>query len=326
MLTPSHTASWHYDVNRPHCDVMNRSRGDRPPVAQGGDTAVIREGTNPTVRRRRLGAELRRLREAAGLSADEAARHLECSASKISRMETGRVPARQRDVRDLLTVYRVGDEVTRAALLDLVRQSHEQGWWQSFSDVVPEWLRAYVGLEGEATAIHAYESVLIPGVLQTEDYARALIRSSDRDKSYVEVERMVELRLERQKRFERFDRPELWIVLDEAALRRPVGGKAVLRGQLERLLEVSEWQRLTVQVMPFEVGGYPAQGFPFTVFSFPHPLDTPVVYVEELAGALYLEKAHEVMRYKVAFDYMRARALDHEDTAVVIKGILKTLE
>jgi transcriptional regulator with XRE-family HTH domain len=278
------------------------------------------------VRRRRLGAELRRLRETAGMSADEASRHLECSASKISRIETGRVPPRLRDVRDLLSLYRVSDEANRAALLDLVRQSREEGWWQSFSDVVPEWLRSYVGLEGDASSVHTYESVLIPGVVQTEEYARALLRSSDRDAGYDEIERKVALRVARQKRFDRPDRPELWIVLDEAALRRPVGGPAILRAQLEHLLEVSERQRLTIQVMPFDVGGYPAQGFPFTIFGFPNPLDTPVVYVEELAGALYLEKAHEVMRYKVAFDYLRARALDHEDGTGLIKGILKTLE
>lgn len=287
---------------------------------------MIQAGTNPTIRRRRLGAELRRLREAAGMSAGEAARHLECSASKISRLETGRVPARHRDVRDLLAVYRVADEVTRATLLDLVGQSHEQGWWQSYNDVLPDWLRTYIGLEGDASAIHSYESVLIPGVLQTEEYARALIRASDRGASPVEVERMVELRLERQKRLERDDRPEMSLVLDEAALRRPVGGNAVLRAQLERLVEASERPGLWVQMMPFEAGGYPAQGFPFTIFNFSHQLDTPVVYVEGLSGATYLEKAHEVARYKVAFDYMRARALDREDWVVAIKQIVKTLE
>ncbi len=286
----------------------------------------MREGSSPTVRRRRLGLELRRLREKAGLNAEEAARHLECSASKISRMETGRVSPRLRDVRDLLSLYRVSDDANRTALLDLVRQSREEGWWQPFSDVVPEWLRGYVALEGDASSIHTYESVLIPGAVQSEDYSRALLRSADRDASYDEIERRVALRLARQKRFDRPNRPEVWMVLDEAALRRPVGGNSVLRSQLEHLLAVSGWPRVTIQVMPFDVGGYPAQGFPFTVFDFPNPVDTSVVYVEGLAGALYLEKAHEVMRYRVAFDYMRARALDQDGSTGLIKKILKTLE
>jgi transcriptional regulator with XRE-family HTH domain len=287
---------------------------------------AMRDGTSPTVRRRRVGTEMRRLRESAGVTTDEAARCLECSASKISRIETGRVAPRQRDVRDLLTLYRVADSAAVGRLLDLVAQSREQGWWQPYSDVVPEWLETYVGLEGDAAVIHTYESVLVPGVLQTEDYTRALIRSSDRDASYSEVERMVALRLERRKRFEQADRPELWVVLDEAVLHRPVGGPVILRDQLEYLLTAAARERLTVQVMPFEVGGYPAQGFPFTIFSFPESVDTPVVYVEELAGALYLEKIPEVQRYKVAFDYMRARALDPADGTVLISRILKTLE
>lgn len=285
---------------------------------------LIHRGS-PTVRRRRLGAELRTLREQAGMSADDAARHLECSPSKISRVETGRTCAHPRDVRDLLDLYQERDAVRREALLDLVRQSKEQGWWQSFGDVVPDWLETCIGLEGDAARIHTYESVLVPGLLQTEEYARALAEDFDRDRTTAEVERLVALKRARQKRLEQVDHPQLWVVLDEAVLRRPVGGAAVLHGQLEHLLAVGNRPRVVIQVVPLDAGGYPAQGFPFTYFEFPDPRDHPVVYLEKLSGSLYLEKVREVSRYKIAFDHLRACALDHEEAGALIRRMVERI-
>ncbi|ABW10363.1 helix-turn-helix domain protein [Parafrankia sp. EAN1pec] len=283
-------------------------------------------GGSPTVRRRRLGAELRRLREQTGLSADDAARHLECSPSKISRVETGRTPARLRDVRDLLDLYKLQDTPRRQALLDLVRQSKEQGWWQSFGDAVPEWLETLIGLEGDAQAILTYESALVPGLLQTEEYTRALAMDFDRDGSPSEAERTVAFKRERQKRLSQSGWPQVRVILDEAVLRRPVGGPDVLRGQLEHLLAEADRGRVTIQVIPFEAGGYQAQGFPFTLFEFPDARDQPVVYLEELAGAMYLEKAHEVQRYKVAFEKLRACALGPDEAGAMITRIVEKVK
>ncbi|WP_018634539.1 helix-turn-helix domain-containing protein [Parafrankia elaeagni] len=283
-------------------------------------------GGSPTVRRRRLGAELRRLREQAGLSADDAARHLECSPSKISRVETGRTPARIRDVRDLLELYGLHDTPERETLLDLVRQSKEQGWWQSFGDAVPEWLETLIGLEGDADTILTYESVLVPGLLQTEEYARALALDFDRDGSPTDAERTVALKRERQKRRGRSGRPLVHALLDEAVLRRPVGGPDVLRGQLEHLLAEAARGRVIIQVIPFQAGGYPAQGFPFTLFEFPDTRDQPVVYLEALSGAVYLEKAHEVRRYKVAFEKLRACSLGPDEAGAMIMRIVEKVK
>ncbi|EFC81531.1 helix-turn-helix transcriptional regulator [Parafrankia sp. EUN1f] len=282
-------------------------------------------GGSPTVRRRRLGAELRRLREQAGLSADDAARHLECSPSKISRVETGRTPARVRDVRDLLDLYLVHDTSERGTLLDLVRQSKEQGWWQSFGDAVPDWLETLIGLEGDADTICTYESVLVPGLLQTEEYTRALAMDFDGEGSPSEAERTVALKRERQKRRGQTGRL-VHALLDEAVLHRPVGGPEVLRGQLEHLLAEASSGRVVIGVIPFRTGGYPAQGFPFTLFEFPDTRDQPVVYLEALSGAVYLEKAQEVRRYKVAFDKLRACALGPDEAGAMITRIVEKVK
>ena len=279
---------------------------------------------SPTVRRRRLALELRRLREAARLTCEEVAEHLECSASKISRVETGRVSVSPRDVRDMLELYGVpGDQ--RESLVQLARDSRQKGWWHAYSDTMQPQMATYIGLESAASEIRIYEVSLIPGLLQTEDYARAVIKAGMVNSPAEDIERRVSLLMARQPAVIRDDPPKVWAVLDEAALRRRVGGSGLMRLQLEHLLAQAALPNVAVQVIPFAGGAHPAMGRPFIILVFPERVDTDVVYLEDLTSALYLEDVAEVDRYNVFFNHLRATALSFDDSAALITSVLKEM-
>ncbi|WP_462189179.1 MULTISPECIES: helix-turn-helix domain-containing protein [unclassified Frankia] len=280
----------------------------------------------PTVRRRRLGAELRRLREGAGISVDEVCQLLRCSVSKVSRMENGRVPVRTRDVSDLLGLYGVTDDERRDALLALARESRRHGWWHTYHDVVPAWFEIYIGLEGDAASISVYESQLVHGLLQTSDYARHVIRADDPEVSEDEAERKIALRLDRQRRLTAADHPRLWVILDEAVLRRTIGGRAIMRSQLEFLAKQSELPNVTIQVLPFSVGAHASLGSTFSILGFPESGDNEVVYIEEAAGSLYIERPSEVRRYRVKLDHLLAAALRPEESIQMILSVAEEMK
>jgi transcriptional regulator with XRE-family HTH domain len=251
----------------------------------------------PTVLRIVLGAQLRRLREARGITCEEAGEAIRASHSKISRMELGRVRFRARDVADLLSLYGVADQEERSAMLALAGRANEPGWWHSYSDILPGWFEVYIGLEEAASRIRAYEVQFVPGLLQTEDYARAVTLLGHPDAPGHEIERRVGLRMRRQSLVTGEDPPHFWAVVDEAALRRPLGGVAVMRRQLEHLIEVTELPHVTLQVVPFHLGGHAAAGGPFSILRFAEPDLPDVVYLEQLTSALYLDKRDDVDNY-----------------------------
>jgi transcriptional regulator with XRE-family HTH domain len=279
---------------------------------------------SPTVRRRRLAFELRKLREAAKLTCEEVAERLECSASKISRVETGRVSVSPRDVRDMLEIYGIPED-QRESLVQLARDSRQKGWWHAYSDTIQPQFATYLGLESAASEIRIYEVSLIPEMLQTEEYARTVIGAGMVNSSYEDIERRVELLMARQPALTRTDPPKLWAVLDEAALRRRVGGAGLMRLQLEFLLEMASLPSVALQVIPFGGGAHPAMGRPFVILVFPERVDPDVVYLEDLTSALWVEDVDEVDRYNVFFNHLRATALSFDDSSALIKSVLKEM-
>jgi transcriptional regulator with XRE-family HTH domain len=279
---------------------------------------------SPTVRRRRLALELRRFREAARLTCEEVAEQLECSASKISRVETGRVSVSPRDVRDMLEIYGIPED-QRESLVQLARDSRQKGWWHAYSDTIQPQFATYLGLESAASEIRIYEVSLIPGLLQTEDYARTVISAGMVNSAYEDIERRVELLMARQPALTRADPPKLWAVLDEAALRRRVGGAGLMRLQLEYLLEVASLPNVALQVIPFGGGAHPAMGRPFVILVFPERVDPDVVYLEDLTSALYVEDVDEVDRYNMFFNHLRATALSFDESSTLITSVLKEM-
>ena len=281
----------------------------------------------PTVLRILLGAQLRRLREAKGITREDAGYLIRSSDSKISRMELGRVGFKERDVADLLTLYGITDDHERQALLGLARQANTPGWWHRYGDLLPSWFQAYIGLEEAATLIRTFEVQFVPGLLQTEDYARAVITQGNPGAPTEEVVRRVGLRRQRQQLLSRSapdgSRPRLWAVVDEAALRRPIGGRQVLRDQLERLIEASELANVTLQVLPFRVGGHAAEGGAFTILRFAEPDLPDVVYVEQLTSALYLDKLDDVDAYAAVMNRLDVESAPPRQTVEILKGILQ---
>lgn len=267
----------------------------------------------PTGRRRRLGAELRRLREETGLTIDQVAEVLECSQSKVSRIETGQVSATPRDVRDMLALYRVSD-AQREAMVQIAREARQPGWWQKFVDV-PDGVPAYVGLETAATSIDIYMSVIVPALLQTADYARAVIGAVRPDLPGAEIDRRVELRLRRQALLDQDSPPALRVLLDDTVLRRPVGGEKVMAAQRRRLLEDAARPAVTLQVLPVEAGAHAGMDGPFTIFGFPAAAERDVVALDSAADALYLEGAEDVARYRRVFGLLLPAALTPEASA-----------
>lgn len=278
------------------------------------------DGHSPTVRRRRLGMELRRLREASGLMIEDVAKHLECSMSRVSRIETGKSVARIRDVRDMLDLYAVGDQEQREQLLTLAKEAQQRGWWTEYEAVLSAGLDTYVGLEASAASIRSFQTHLVPGLLQTEEYARALIRATRRTESLENVDRMIALRSRRQTMLANSDYLEMWAVIDEAVLRRPIGGLAVMRAQLTRLLEAGDLPSVTIQVLPFARGAHAGVDGAFTIIGFPDPTDLDVVYVDCPAGNIFLEKEKDVRRHTTWFDHLRAAALPPDESAEFISA------
>ena len=280
-------------------------------------------GTGSTVRRIMLGASLRRLREQKGLSREAAGFHIRASESKISRMELGRVGFKTRDVEDLLTLYGVVDDAERRGLLEMVREANTPGWWHKYGDVLPSWFTTYIGLEEAASVIRTYEVQFIPGLLQTASYARTVIELGHPEASQEEIERRVHLRMQRQERLTKKDGLRLWAVIDEAALRRPIGGPEIMREQLQHLLEVATLPNITIQVMPFKFGMHAAEGGAFSILRFPEPDLSDVVYVEQLWGALYLDKREDVDPYLTAMEQLCVESTTPGGTAELIGDLLE---
>ena len=279
----------------------------------------------PTVLRILLGAQLRRLREGAGISREDAGYHIRASGSKISRMELGRVSFKERDVVDLLELYGITDAEEREKLIQLTREANATPWWQKYQDVVPDWFQVYVGLEEAAQLIRVYEMQFVPGLLQTEEYARAVVLQGAPGLEPAEVDRRVAVRWGRQNLFAKGKAPRFWAVVDEAALRRPIGGKDVLAAQIERLMDAVNEPNITLQVMPFRYGGHAAESGAFTIMRFPEADLPDIVYMEYLTGALYLDKPEEVERYAAVMERLSVAATSPDRTRELLASMLKEI-
>jgi len=276
---------------------------------------------SPTVLRILLGAQLRRLREAKRLSLEEAGNVIRASHSKISRLETGRVGFKDRDIVDLLTFYGVTDEKPRQELRELAVRANSPGWWHDYGDVLPSWFEDYVGLEEAASQIRAYEVQFVPGLLQTEDYARAVIMLGYSNPK--EINRRVNLRMARQAVLSRPNAPSLWAVLDEALLRRPIGGPSAMRAQLKHLIEMSQRPNVTIQVISFKAGGHAAAGGPFSLLRFAE-FDLPdVVFLEQLNSAQYLDKPDVVDSYLVVMERLCIDALTPAASVKTLRSMVR---
>jgi len=281
----------------------------------------VASNVNPTVRRRRLGQELRRLRELKGMTAEEVAERLLVSQSKISRLENGRRSISQRDVRDLCGVYEVEDHRIVDSLMQMAKDSRQQGWWHSFGDIP---YSVYIGLETDAASLRVYDPQVVPGLLQTKQYAEALIAGALPETAPTEIEKRVQVRMRRQERISTEENPlRLWTVLDEAALRRVVGNRNLMRDQLEQLVEQSLLPHVTVQVIPFDMGAHPGLNGQYAILEFPDAADSSVVYIEGVTSDLYLEKANDVQKYSVMYEHLRAQALNVEQSRQFIADIAK---
>jgi len=276
----------------------------------------------PTVLRILLGSQLRKLREANGVTREAAGWEIRASESKISRMELGRVGFKERDVADLLTLYGVHDKTEREALLGLARQANTQGWWQRFSDVLPSWFQAYLGLESSAGMIRTYEVQFVPGLLQSREYARAVVMIGHGAAGLDEIDRRVDVRMARQQLLTRPGAPHLWAVLDEAVLRRPIGGATVMRTQIAALIDAIKLPNVTIQVVPFSAGGHAAAGGAFSILRFPDAELPDVIYMEQLTTALYLDKRDDVDQYAAAMERLCVEALPPDRTQVLLERIL----
>jgi len=273
----------------------------------------------PTLRRRRLGAELKRCREAAGLTQENVSRHFEWHAAKVTRIETARVAVTPRDVKDLLALYGVRDAAYRDALVELARLSRERTWWTDYRDIMRG---NFVGLEAGASSMHSWEPVILPGLLQTEAYMRALLRAGRPTDPVRHIDRRVSLRLMRQSRLT-VDRPiELRAVIDESVVRRVIGGRDVMVEQLKRLIDTAQLPNVTLQILPFDAGEHPFLGGSAVLLEFSDATHLDVVYLEGIAGDYYEEQPAEVARYREEFERLSAKALDHRMTIKMIESLL----
>lgn len=276
-----------------------------------------------TVGSRRLVIELKQFREAAGLTGEQVAEQMGWSAAKVYRIEGDRVRVLARDVQRLLKLYGIEGE-QRDAVMELARLARVKDWWHQYSGAIPEWFQFYVGLEAAASAMQEYNAELVTGLLQTEPYIRAVMAAAMRaDTGDDEMERQIKVRIQRQKRLTAPDAPALWVVLNEAALHRQVGGPAVMRAQLAHIADVAGLGNVTVQVLPYTAGAHPAMLGSFTVMQFPDPADRDVVYLEAETGALYLEKQEDVRRYSLILDYLRAQALGPAESGALIARLAR---
>lgn len=281
--------------------------------------------TGPTVRRRRLGTELRRLRDSAGYKLEEVAGMLGVAPSTLSRIETGKAPTKSAYLSQLLELYQVTDAGQRQILVDMAREGHRKGWWAAYDDVLPSGLGVYVGLEAEASGLRSYEIAVVHGLLQTTDYARAILRASAPRHTADQIERLVDLRMERQRRLDDNPPLDLWVIHDEAVIRRTVGGPVVMRHQLTHLLVAAGLPGVTLQVLPFDTGAHAGHDGPFSIVEFHDRSDSEVVYVESTAGPIYLEKDREVRACAEVFDRLRAAALPPEASLDLISKAAREL-
>jgi transcriptional regulator with XRE-family HTH domain len=282
--------------------------------------------SGPTVLRILLGGQLRRLREAAGITPDRAGYEIRASRSKISRVEHGRVSFKERDVADLLTLYGVTDDDERRRMLNLAQRANSPGWWSRYDDVMPDWFETYIGLEQATSLIRTYELQFIPGLFQTEEYARAVTGLGHRSAPAAEIERRVSLRLQRQQILTRPDAmPRVWAVIDESALRRPLGGRDVMRTQLRRLLDLTELPHVTLQVMAFDSGGHSAAGGSFSILRFAEPELADIVYIEQLTGALYLDRPEETDHYREVMNSLSAEAETPAESKRQLRKLIDTI-
>lgn len=280
---------------------------------------------SPTVRRRRLGLILRGLRERAGLTGEEVGAAIERSGSWVSRVETGRVGVRGRDLTDLLQLYRVQDPSLCAQLLSLAKEGKQRGWWSRYADTLTGPYATYIGFESEAAELLIYEAVVINGLLQTEDYARAALTASLIPQNTGDmIERKVKVRMARQQLLNRPHPLKVWAILDESVLHRRIGGAEVHREQLKHLVDVSQLTNVTIQVVPFDAGPHPGMIGSFTVVRFPSTDDPDIVYIEGVTGDMFAE-AEDALLYQEVFDHLRAAALSPAESRQKIEGMLDAL-
>ncbi|MFG2141201.1 helix-turn-helix domain-containing protein [Streptomyces sp. NPDC048650] len=277
----------------------------------------------PTVLRIVLGTQLRRMREAAGITREAAGDAIRGSHAKISRLELGRVSCKERDVSDLLTLYGVTDEADRSDFLTLARRTSTPGWWHQYGDVLPNWFETHIGLEEAASVIRTYEVQFVPGLLQTRDYAHAVTKLGHPRAAAEEIERRVALRVKRQELLSVPDAPRLWAVIDEASLRRPLGGPAVMADQLRHLRSMAELPNVTLQVAPFSLGGLAAAGGPITILRFLEPDLPDIVYLEQLTSALYLDKRDDVDHYLAVMDRLSAQSESPRESLAILERLIK---
>jgi len=282
-----------------------------------------RSGNVPTVLRMMLGRQLQALRESAGLTHEEAAEAIYASAWTIRRMERAEGGLKLHNVKGLLMAYGITNVHDIDAFLALVRDANTPGWWHTYTDVLPGWFRTFVGLEEAASLIRGYEPHCVPGLLQTEDYARALTVAGFADAPDEQIGRRVQLRMARQELLARPSPPHLWVVMDETALRRPAGSRVVMQAQLKRLMNASEQPGITLQVLPFAAGPHPAMHGLFYVFRFPAPELPDIVYGENMTSAFYLDKPGDAVAYLKALDRVCAQAAPAEQTAGILHAIGK---
>jgi hypothetical protein len=277
------------------------------------------------VLRMMLGAQLRRFREAASVTPERAGAAIRGSRSKISRMETGRVGFKIRDITDLLTLYGVTGEQARSQVLSMVRQSGKPDWWAKYGDVLPEWFEPYLGLESAAMTVRSFDIQFAHGLFQTEDYARAITRLSHPTASPREIENRVALRLKRQDVLHRQDPPRIWSVMDESVLRRPIGGPGVMRAQLRHFIEVASMPHVTIQVVPFACSGHAGESGSFSILRFGDRDLPDVVYIEHLTSAIYLEQRQDAEHYLGVMDRLSGQALTPAATTSLIgQAVLQT--
>lgn len=285
------------------------------PVRIGRVDSLVAE-RGPTALRIAVGGQLRKLREAAGITREAAGEHIRGSHAKISRLELGRTGFKERDVRDLLTLYGVDNAEEREMFLDLVSRANQPGWWHSYNDLLPQWFETYLGLEHASKSIRTFEGQLVPGLLQTEEYTRSVVALGHEN---AEAARRVELRKKRQEILDRPGAPTLWVVLDEAVLHRPIGGEQVLRAQLKHLVEVSMKPNVTIQVLPYAAGGHAAAGSSFTMLRFAEPELPDIVYLEQLTSALYLDRQQDLELYRQVMDRLSVQAEPPERSREMMK-------
>jgi transcriptional regulator with XRE-family HTH domain len=283
------------------------------------------KANRPTVRRRIVGAQLLRLREASGVSRQEAASSIGVEEARLGRIEAGRAGLEEHDVQRLLELYGIREPAERDALLTLSREANRPGWLQAYRGAMPAWFRPYVDLEEAAQVIRTYEVQFIPGLLQTEDYARAVIAQAMSEPPEEEVTRRVELRLRRQRILTAPNPTRLWAVIDEAALWRPIGGSDVSRAQLRALLDAARLQHITLQVMPFHVGGHAGEAGAFTILRFPEPELHDIAYLEQLTGAMYLERDDDMDRYGAAMERLCVQSASPEESMDLISKIIREI-